>query len=521
MMGSKQRRRRRRWWCCSLAAPPDNGALSHANSLRSQTASCDKKSEIASPKAEHHQKLPRTRGILSPGRVSPISDQPVIAINSLLPPPPFQSGEQPESPPAEGDSESSVEEESSSAVFDVRLNLVGKNGKKLILEVNSEVLTANSGVFANLIAYHRRSSGAGGVCAIDVPEVENLGVFSETIKLMFEDDDPKQLLKTGVPGAINMLEVSAGIKFDRGVSSCLKYLESMPWTEEEEQKLKESIAKLRLDYALTTGISDRLFARNSMDSQQTLTKHLISSITTCTDSYARSELKSLIKSLLSETSLNETDYPDMKEDIFAVCRSCLGSLNCLFEEATGNDERQAIAKTDSNKTLLERISKEVDNLNWLFDILFYHQMAEDFVVLWADQKELLKMHENTSPMVRYEISRVSATLFIAMGAGKLHCPSGTRLALLQAWFRPMLSDFSWLHRCRKVLDMKALEEAMGQALLTLPIHEQCPMFMEWFHYFSRHGTESPNLSKAFSIWWRRSFLGRSETLTGVSRSQFP
>ncbi|KAF2284429.1 hypothetical protein GH714_021785 [Hevea brasiliensis] len=126
-------------------------------------------------------------------------------------------------------------------------------------------------------------------------------------------------------------------------------------------------------------------------------------------------------------------------------------------------------------------------------------MGEEFVDMWADQGELLKMHETTSPMIRYELSRISAALLIAMGTRKLHCRSEARMGLLQAWFHPMLSDFGWLQRCKKGLYMKALEEAMGQMLLTLPRKQQYTLFMEWFRCFSKLGTECPNLSKAFQV----------------------
>lgn len=98
-------------------------------------------------------------------------------------------------------------------VFDVRLNLRGKRGGGLVLELNSEVLCTNSELFAGLIEEYRRgsvSSGSSGskMCRIEVPEVENLAVFRETIELMFEDDITKRLLKIGAYRAINILEVS-------------------------------------------------------------------------------------------------------------------------------------------------------------------------------------------------------------------------------------------------------------------------------------------------------------------------
>ncbi|KAI3451532.1 hypothetical protein Pfo_008197 [Paulownia fortunei] len=505
-----QRRRepplhRRRHWCCSFATPPS------APTIPPSPAPIPTPSApTLLPPTQQHQKLPLARRILSPGRVSPISDHPVITQSTP------QSQTLPKSPLLPADSEISARDEGNLGSFDVRLNLKGKNGGSLILELGSEVLTANSPVFADLIADYRKN--LRGLCRIEVPGVENLNVFRETIELMFEEDISKKLLKIGVFRAISILEVSAGIKFGRGISSCLKYLEAVPWTEEEEEKLRELFTKLNIDDAKTTDILDRLFSLNSVDSQPTLTKQLIWSITTCTDANARNEMKSLVKGLLCKSSVYEKEFPDLnKEDIFAVCDSCLGSLRSLLEEASGTDTGQKLTKTEKDKPLLERISKQVDNINWLLDILLDHQMAEEFVDLWANQEELLKMHKNASPMVRYELSRVSAMLFIAMGTRKFHCPSETRLGLLQVWFRPMLSDFGWLQRCKKGLDMKALEEAMGQALLTLPLKEQYSLFMDWFHCFSKHGSECPNLSKAFQIWWRRSFLRGSETFAVESR----
>ncbi|GER44258.1 BTB/POZ domain-containing protein [Striga asiatica] len=511
----RQRRRdpplhRRRHWCCSFTVPPlspENPAAlsnSHASSL------CNKKAEatssLSSPQITHpHQKpTPLARRILSPGRVSPISDHPAttqsIPQKQALPKSPL--------PPAAVDSEIIAAEEDNLGVFDVRLALKGKSGRSLVLELASEVLTANSIVFADLVADYRKS--ISGLCRIEVPGVENLSVFRETIELMFEEDISKNLLKIGVCRAIDILEVSAGIKFGRCVASCLRYLEAVPWTEEEEEKLRDLFSKINIEVAEATDIIDRLYpnlSKNSIDSQPTLTKQLILSITTCTDSGTKNELKSLVKGLLCKSSTYE------KEDVFPVFYSCLSSLTTLLEKASFADtcEKDKKKKTGKDeKPLLERISTQVDNLNWLLEILLDRQLAEDIVGLWADQEKLLEFHGNASPMVRYEVSRVSATIFVAMGSRRLQCPVEMRLRVISKWFGPMLCDFGWLQRCRKGMDMRALEEAMGQALLTLPLKEQYGLFMEWFRCFSRQGNECPNLSKAFQIWWRRSFLRGSE-----------
>lgn len=306
--------------------------------------------------------------------------------------------------------------------------------------------------------------------------------------------------------------------FNKGVISCLKYLEAVPWTEEEEEKLRSLFMRFRFDDATTGEILARLYSRDSLDSQQNLARQLVWSITGCTDANARNELKSLVKGLLSRSSVYEKDQRDLnKEDLLIACQSCLGLLVNLFDETSEDNAQGKVAKEEKGKPLIERVSRQVDNINWLLEILLDRQMAEEFVDLWANQGKLLKLHENASPLVRYELSRVSANLFIAMGTRKLHCRSEARSGLFQSWFGPMLSDFGWLQRCRKGLDIRSLEEALGQTLLTLPLKQQYLLFMEWFHCFSKHGTECPNLSKAFQIWWRRSFLRGSETNAVESR----
>ncbi|KAL4643995.1 BTB/POZ domain-containing protein At2g13690 [Castanea sativa] len=514
---------RRRSWCCSFTVPPsspENLSLSRSHSHPKTLSSKPTNSSVPNSPLSTKSGLSlvgRTRidprRILSPGRVSPIDSDPTVhsiiqeeiitAVDSSLPDPKPESFR---APPEISDKEATV--------YDVRLNLRGKTGGGcLVLELNSQVLSTSSEVFAGLISeFKRNGSSSSKMCRIEVPEVENLGVFRETIELMFEDDIPKRLSKIGVYRSIDILEVSAGIMFTKGVLSCLKYLEAVPWTEEEEEKLRILFSRFKFDDVTTRDILARLYSRNSVDSQQHLARQIVWSITSCTDANARNELKPLVKGLLCRSSVYEKDHADInKEDLYSVCQSCLSSIVCLFEEASDTIPSEKLAKKEKGRPLIERISREVDNINWLLEILLDRQMAEEFVDMWADQGELIKMHENVSPMVRYELSRVSALLFIAMGTRKLHCRSESRSGLLLAWFGPMLLDFGWLQRCRKGLDMKALEEAMGQTLLTLPMKQQYMLFMEWFRCFSKHGTECPNLSKAFQIWWRRSFLRGSET----------
>ncbi|XP_047325856.1 BTB/POZ domain-containing protein At2g13690 [Impatiens glandulifera] len=528
----RRNRPRHRSWCCSFTVPPhspENQAISRPKPAnKPETPSKYAASFPNSPQSTKLGLVGRIdpRRILSPGRVSPIDSQtdlddalheavisepPRVSAANL----PSRSNSLRRLPPKEAASasKSGLKDDDNGCLgaFDVRLNLKGKTGGSLVLELSSEVLSENSSVFADLIADHRRkrsSSSSRNLCRIEVPDVDNLNVFRETIELMFEEDITRRLLKIGVYRSIDILEVSSGIMFTKGVSSCLKYLEAVPWTEEEEEKLRSLFSRSIFDDTTTSDILARLYPMDPSTQQQDLATQLVWSITTCNDTNAKNELKSLVKGLFSKSSVYEKDNQDInRENLYNITRSCLTSLVDLL--LTNYEDKQ--------QPLVQRISKQVDNINWVVEIMLDRQMAEEFVDIWKDQAELLKMHETASPMVRYELSRVSAMLFIALGTRKLQCRSEARLGLFQAWFGPMLSDFGWLQRCRKGLDVRALEDAMGQTLLTLPLKEQYILFMEWFRFFSKHGTECPNLGKAFQIWWRRSFLRGSESHAIESR----
>jgi hypothetical protein len=188
------------------------------------------------------------RRILSPGRVSPIDSDPTV--HSII----QEKEEEEEEIISAVDSSSSIPEPKSQSfrappetlsrtttdkegVFDVRLNLRGKSGGCLVLELNSQVLSASSEVFASLIiefktnsrSFSSSSSYCGSkMCRIEVPEVENLGVFRETIELMFEDDIPKRLLKIGVYRCIDILEVCAFFSFSFFSFCVVEFLFAMP-----------------------------------------------------------------------------------------------------------------------------------------------------------------------------------------------------------------------------------------------------------------------------------------------------
>ncbi|TVU51267.1 hypothetical protein EJB05_02678, partial [Eragrostis curvula] len=472
-------------WCCSFGLDP--------------LAAASRSPLPAPPRAKPQNSPPLSRRIRSPGRVSPIDDLSAggfarktasARLSSVSECPPPALPRPPPPPPAPAVEKATL-----------RLRLVDKG---VVMEVDEVERVRRE---SKAVRQALRGGGGGGEVAVEGRvEVE---AFREAVEMMLEDEDEaasmRRLARGGVARAINVLGVSFSLMFDRGVNSCLKYLEAVPWDEPEEERIKSLLSQHSSYEAASRNLLARLQPQQSTSSAE-LVIELIDSITMGTNNNARKELRGLVNSILSNTSIYIKGDKELdKESIYCICHSCLKCLMGLFEESSDLVHAdQTIISV--GKGSLERIYKQVEDLNWLLQILIDRQIGEEFVDLWANEKTLSNMHERMSPMIRYELSRISSTIFIAMGSGKLRCTGDKRFSIFQAWFRPMLVDFGWLKRYPKGLNINTLEEGIGQALLTLTLKQQQVLFMEWFEAFSEQGRECPNLMRAFQVWWRRSFV---------------
>nr|ACF79532.1 unknown [Zea mays] len=393
-------------------------------------------------------------------------------------------------------------------MLDLRLLLRGAHGRCVLMELDSSVLCGCSDFFAAM-APREDAAGAGGK-RLEVDGVENLDAFCAAVELMYNPDPIGCLAAAGVSRAIDVLEVCSSIMFSKGIKSCLTYIEAVPWNENEEEKLKNLFARFTFDEAMSQDILARLRPHNWKSSDD-LTIQLIQSVTGSTSTVARKDMQSLVNGLLSKSSVYQKDSSGLnKESLYQICYSCLESLVDLFEEAREpTDYTGQILVVRGSKPLIERVSRQTENLSWLLDILVNNDIAEEFVELWAKQDRLIRMHEQASAMVRYELSRISAAVFIALGKGKVQCRGNVRSLVFRGWFSTMLLDFGWLQRCPKGLDLRSLEENLGRGILTLPLRQQQCLFEEWFQFYSTKGAECPNLIRAFQVWWRRSFVRSS------------
>ncbi|CAO2812656.1 unnamed protein product [Amaranthus hypochondriacus] len=318
---------------------------------------------------------------------------------------------------------------------------------------------------------------------------------------MYCKDLRRKLMREDVPKVLGILKVSAAIGFDAGVLSCLEYLEAAPWAEDEEEKVASVLSELRLEGIGASEVLKRVsldatapIEDNNNENEEVLLK-LLNVVLEGKDEKARREMKGLVSKMLRENA-NQNDL--RKESLYSACDGCLQQLHHHFLQAAASDLQD-----------VSQIARQADNLHWILDILIDRQIAEDFLKSWATQSEMSKAHSKVPPIHRFEISRVTARLFVGIGKGQLLASKEVRCLLLQTWLVPFYDDFGWMRRASKGLDRHLIEDGLSNTILTLPLSWQQEFLLAWFDRFLNSGEDCPNIQRGFEVWWRRAFWKRN------------
>ncbi|XP_061337298.1 BTB/POZ domain-containing protein At1g63850-like isoform X2 [Gastrolobium bilobum] len=308
---------------------------------------------------------------------------------------------------------------------DIKLTLTSKDGISVSINVHRQILVSHSRFFAVKLsdrwAKQQRSTLP---YIVEIADCDDVEIYIEALMLMYCKDLRKKLMKEDVSRVLGILKVSAAIGFDAGVLSCMEYLEAAPWAEDEEEKVASLLSELRLEAMGGCEVLKRISFQVSNgneegnDSEQVLLK-LIHVVLEGKDEKARREMKGLVSKMLRENS-NQNDL--RKESLYSACDDCLQLLHHHFLRAASSELHD-----------VGQIARQADNMHWILDILIDRQVAEDFLKTWASQSVLSEAHPKVPAVHRFEVSRVTARLFVGIGKGQLLASKDVRCLLLKTW----------------------------------------------------------------------------------------
>ncbi|KAL1545194.1 hypothetical protein AAHA92_21943 [Salvia divinorum] len=387
---------------------------------------------------------------------------------------------------------------------DVRLTVVGRTNFdaapfRVTVDVHRRVLAAKSRFFSDKLRL-------SGTLSVEILECNDVAIYVEAVVLMYsaELQLKSKLLGMEVSKILALLKICSAIMFEEGIRACLEYLEAVPWSEGEEESVVSHLNQLQIDCSRLDTVLHRVIANPSTSSRaENVFLKLSLGVLQAKDDKARREMKGLISRLLKEDCNGNGLHIglDISRDIlYQLCHRCLGSLVLCLSGTTGFDSKQ------DRGAIMAEISREADNMQWILGILIDRKVGEEFVDLWADQKELAVLHSKIPTMYGHEISKITAQLCISIGRGQILVPKEIRFSLLSTWLEPLYDDFGWMRMGGKSIDRKLIEEGLSQTILTLPLPQQQSVLLKWFDRFVNMGDDCPNIQRAFEIWWRRAFV---------------
>ncbi|CAK8579231.1 unnamed protein product [Lathyrus sativus] len=389
-----------------------------------------------------------------------------------------------------------------SSSSDIKLTLSSKDGFSFSMNVHRQILVAHSRFFSVKLSdrWTQQQQRSALPYLVEIADCDDVEVYVETLRLMYCKDLRKKLMKEDVSKVLGILKVSAAIGFDAGVLSCLEYLEAAPWAEDEEDKVASLLSELRLEAVGAGEVLKRVSTEvangneEGNDNEEVLLK-LIRVVLEGKDEKARREMKGLVSKMLHENS-SQNDL--RKESLYSACDDCLQLLRHHFLRAAASDLQD-----------VSQIARQADNLHWILDILIDRQIAEDFLKTWASESALSEAHSKVPAVHRFEVSRVTARLFVGIGKGQLLASKESRCLLLKTWLVPFYDDFGWMRRASKGLDRHLIEDGLSNTILTLPLSWQQEILLAWFNRFLNSGEDCPNIQRGFEVWWRRAFWKRN------------
>ncbi|KAI0516665.1 hypothetical protein KFK09_009342 [Dendrobium nobile] len=328
------------------------------------------------------------------------------------------------------------------------------------------------------------------------------------LQLLYTSDFPCSIIS--VSTALEMLPVALELLFDDCVRACVRFIEAVPWTEEEEEGVLSLIPFLREEES--ENLLARVFpaattAGDGKNISEEMLYGLILKVIHSNPGWA--SLKAFMAKLLRDYSSRDS----VKRVLDRAFLESLGTVKELlgeyaspdFRVAGDNDETEAIQRLK-----IHTAKVNVRNLLWLVDRMLELKVADTAAKEWSDQSALTAdlqktfredTWRNIAPGLPALVLRCTSRLANAIAAGSILAPRQVRMELVKHWL-PVLNV------CREIVCgapsevYQDLEETFLQIISTLPISDAQNLLQECL-CFTRNVDNCPHLTLAFTTWFRR------------------
>ncbi|XP_009374197.2 BTB/POZ domain-containing protein At1g63850 [Pyrus x bretschneideri] len=309
---------------------------------------------------------------------------------------------------------------------------------------------------------------------------------------------------TTVSTALDLLPVASELIFDDCVRFCLRFLEAVPWTQDDEARVLALIPHLSEDE------SKDLIARvsGSPDSSEEMLYGLILAVTHNPNmAYVKAFVAKLLRDFGSR-DLVERVLDRAFQTTFKVVKESMEEY--MSPGVRGDhDETEAIQRLNLHTALTHG-----KHLVWLVERMIELRVADSAVKEWSEQPaftaDLQRAFQddawrNIVPGLPSVLLRCTSRLANAVASGTILVAAQVRKKLVKDWLPVLIvckdTNASPLTSSNKPLYLD-LEETFLRIISTLPMSDSQELLQQCLS-FSTRNVDCPHLVTAFNTWFRR------------------
>ncbi|KAL3839356.1 hypothetical protein ACJIZ3_023947 [Penstemon smallii] len=323
---------------------------------------------------------------------------------------------------------------------------------------------------------------------------------------------------SSVKSALGTLRVAVELGCSQIVSTCVNYLEAVPWEESEEEDILKIIPAMGPQ-------AEQILARLQPVNRSAIVKIFLSAVHFATSSPPSStnDLKTSAQEQLEYMLTEDDDVPLLTADdqIRLETRQCVNKMLARFislVESLLGDTQEFVTEVEKMDSFFAILT----DLSWVFQILSKLEISREFVQTWVEiSTSILKVTEHK--LLKGEVNginsrvlEVTSKVLEAIGYGNVVLPTNKRLhmvkiwlpfvRLMKCWFDSVISNEEtdlFLNTHTEI--WASLQSAFVSLILTLPSGDQAEILVEWLE---NNQIRYPDLTEAFEVWCRRSKVAK-------------
>lgn len=286
----------------------------------------------------------------------------------------------------------------------------------------------------------------------------------------------------------------------------MNFLEAVPWTEEEENRVVNIIPFLNEEE------SKELVARVSPVGEDACESMLQGLISSAINNYSNTAfVKAFVGKILRDVSSRETAKSVLEKAFKKSLKTVKQSLEDYSSPVFRGDHNETEAIQRLN---LHKASTNGKHVLWLVERMIELRVADVAVREWSEQATFtcdLKRAfrddawRNIVPGLPAVILRCTSKLAHAVCAGTILASTQVRRRLVEDWLPVLIvckDNVSPVSPSNKSLYLE-LEETFLRIISTLPMSDAQELLQQCLSFSTRNVDDCPHLVTAFNTWFRR------------------